>query len=145
LIPASKVVRPRFEWSVLIIYVWLLSVTLFMLFQFVFPVGSVTATKAIAPMIELKKDQNKYEVAFNLIPDSNTNGRVMNLSLPQMVFDRLIRYDVCCAIQAYYVCRAVTRNLGVDCFLNKDKMAVINILHPDMVGARCTLLWNERI
>ncbi len=140
-------IREPFSWSIFIGFAWLAVVTLFIIIHTLFaspPIASLT-DRAIVPLIEMKKESNKYELAFNLVPDEGTKGKLLTVMLPQMIFENVIRYDVCCYQSNYYLCRAITRNLGVDAYLTKDKTAVIQVIHPDMTGARCTIMWNEKL
>lgn len=95
------------------------------------------------PIFSERKDQSKWRVPFTLVPDAESNGRIMTLRITQLNFSQVLRYDVCCRKGNFYVCRAVSKNLGVDCYLTSENSAVFYINHPDMVGARCTLLWSE--
>lgn len=88
-------------------------------------------------------------VLFTLIP-SDPKGKTMKLPLHNsgMNYDKLLHYDVCCYRDEFFVCRSVTRNVAVDCILERDKTntrvyALIMVKHPDMNGARCRLSWLE--
>ena len=66
---------------------------------------------------------------------------IPNLTL---TFERLIRYDVCCTLQAYFVCRSVLKNIGIEAYVTSERTAIVNIIHTDMIGAKCVLMWTER-
>lgn len=145
-------VKEPFSWVVLGGFIWLTLITIFVIVHTVFAAPTAVAVgdssivaKAIVPLIEMKKESNKFDVAFNLVPEEGTKGKLMTLALQQMTFESVIRYDVCCYQSNYYMCRSITRNLGVDAYLTKDKTAVIHVIHPDMTGARCTIMWNEKL
>ena len=126
-------------WLIVPIGIGITCFTIIIVFIIIFTSRSTTAHT-----IELKRDQNKWEIMFNLIPDdTSTGGRIMTLSLRTMVFDRLQRYDLCCFQQSIYACRSITKNVGADCYLTRDKTAVITIGHPELVGARCKIMWTE--
>jgi hypothetical protein len=123
-------------------FAWLLTLTLLHVFSTTTTTTSVVS--AIAPVIERNaRDTLKFEVPFTLQLSDN-NSRTMTLPLQNLTFERLIRYDVCCAHQAYFVCRSVLKNIGVEAYLTSEKNAVILLIHPDMVGARCVIMWTER-
>lgn len=130
------------SWTIWILIAWLLMLTLFVLFHFFF---SAPLPSSAAPIVELKKNRVKHTVQFILVPDADTGGRLMNMSLKKVVFDRLLRYDVCCFVQTYFVCRSVTRNVGVECYFAQDGTVVVEVNHPNMVGAKCHLIWTEKI
>ncbi len=138
--------RETFSCFSFAIFVWMCILTLLILYHVVFGgfSSAAAARNGLVPVIEAKKDQSRYDVPFTLVPDESSKGRVMTLTLKQMVFERLVRYDVCCFQQSYFLCRSTTKNLGVECLMTKDKTALINVIHPDMVGARCTLMWSEK-
>jgi len=88
-------------------------------------------------------------VLFTLIPTDKL-GKTMKMSLHRsgMNYEKLLHYDVCCYRGEFFVCRSVTRNVAVDCIIEKDKSsgklyALILVKHPDMNGARCRLSWLE--
>lgn len=141
----------------LIIIIWLGVLTLGVLFLFIFGTGCPTPPTppsspslfpsnsgvAITPakdtvIVPVVEKSNKNSVSFNLVDSLFTT-----VPLPDLNFDKLLRYDVCCYQQAYFICRSITKNLGVDCYLTKDKTAVVRLFHPDMTGARCTVIWSE--
>jgi hypothetical protein len=119
----------------LLIVIWLGVVTLGVLFLFIFGSGTTTVHTSLTPIVE---KANKNSVSFNLLDTLFTT-----VPIPDLNFDKLLRYDVCCFQQTYFICRSVTKNLGVDCYLTKEKTAVVRLFHPDMTGARCTILWSE--
>lgn len=120
-------------------FAWLLTLTLLHVFS-----TQTSVVSAIVPVIERNtRDTLKFEVPFTLQLSDN-NSRTMTLPLQNLTFERLIRYDVCCAHQAYFVCRSVLKNIGVEAYLTSEKNAVILLIHPDMVGARCVIMWTER-
>jgi len=98
---------------------------------------------APAPVFAEQKDQSKWHVPFNLVPDEESNGRLMTLRVPHMTFSKLLKYDICCKKGPIYVCRAVSKNVGVEGYFTSDGNAVLHINHPDMVGAQCKLMWIE--
>lgn len=120
----------------LIMLVWLGVLTVAVLFLFIF--GSGTASQQQSVITPIVEKSNKNSVSFNLLDTIFTT-----VALPDLNFDKLLRYDVCCYQQSYFICRSVTKNLGVDCYLTKDKTAVVRLFHPDMTGARCTIIWSE--
>lgn len=140
--------RDTFSCFSLSVFVWLCLLTLFIVYHLVFAAATSTsrgaAAAALVPVIEAKKDHTRWDVPFTIVPDEGSSGRLMTLPLKQLVFDRLVRYDVCCFQQSYFVCRAATKNIGVECLIAKDRGALINVVHPDMVGARCVLMWSEK-
>lgn len=125
-------------------FAWLLTLTLLHAFSSSGSGGS-SGISAIAPVIERNaRDTLKFEVPFTLQPENNNNSRIMTIPLQSLTFERLIRYDVCCTHQAYFVCRSVLKNIGVEAYLTSEKNAVVVVIHPDMVGARCVIMWTER-
>ena len=126
-------------------FAWLLTLTMLHIFSGTIP-SSSSSSNSIVPIIEKNsRDTLKFEIPFTLQADANSNGRIMTLPVTNLTFERLIRYDVCCTHQAYFVCRSVLKNVGVDAYLTSEKNVVIIIIHPDMVGARCVVMWTERI
>ena len=121
-------------------FFWLVLLTVVLVIHFAQRPGH----SRLAPVLEVKKESSKWHVPFNLVPDNGTNGRIMTLDVRQMNFKQLLRYDVCCQQESYYVCRTVSKNLGIECYLTRENKAVVHINHPDMVGARCTLMWIEK-
>lgn len=141
--------RDTFSCFSLGIFVWLSMLTLFIVYHLLYAAPAAASSllaraDALVPVIEAKKDHTRWDVPFTLVPDEGSLGRLMTLPLKQLVFDRLVRYDVCCFQQIYFSCRSATKNLGVECLIAKDRGALINVLHPDMVGARCVLMWSEK-
>jgi hypothetical protein len=127
-------------------FVWLLTLTLLHAFSNNSGGGGSGGVSAIAPVIERNaRDTLKFEVPFTLQPENNNNSRIMTIPLQSLTFERLIRYDVCCTHQAYFVCRSALKNIGVEAYLTSEKNAVIVVIHPDMVGARCVIMWTEKI
>lgn len=125
-------------------FAWLLTLTLLHAFSSNGS-GGGGSSSAIVPVIERNtRDTLKFEVPFTLQPENNNNSRIMTIPLQSLTFERLIRYDVCCTHQAYFVCRSVLKNIGVEAYLTSEKNAVIVVIHPDMVGARCVIMWTER-
>lgn len=134
-----------FPFGKVLLVTWLALISVIVVWHFVYCSLGTVVSSPMVPVIETKKDQIKREVNFNLVPSKEVgSGRIMNLSLPDIEFERVLRYDVCCFQKAYFACRSITKNLGVDCYLTNEKMAVIQVFHPDMVGARCTLMWTEK-
>lgn len=117
--------------------VWLVGLSTYLLFA-----SAASDTHVPPPILAEKKVPAKWHIPFNLVPDNG--GRIMTLKVPSMNFERLLRYDVCCRKGPYYVCRAVSKNVGIECYLTKDREAVVYIGHSDMVGAACTLMWTEQ-
>lgn len=125
-------------------FAWLSTLTLVHVFST--PPSQTSVVSAIVPVIERNtRDTLKFEVPFTLQPENNNNSRIMTIPLQSLTFERLIRYDVCCTHQAYFVCRSVLKNIGVEAYLTSEKNAVIVVIHPDMVGARCVIMWTEKI
>ena len=108
-------------------------------------ISSGRADIVAPPILEPKKPPTKWHIPFNLVPDNNvgSSGRIMSLKVPHLNFDRILRYDVCCRKGPYYVCRAVSKNVGIECYITNENVAVIHIGHPEMIGAACTLMWSE--
>lgn len=95
----------------------------------------------------LRRRNNNNVVAFNLIPtDGAAKTMKLSLSGSGMNFDRLMHYDVCCYQALVFVCRGVTKNMAVDCVIEREVdhiYALVLVNHVDMVGARCKLIWTE--
>lgn len=95
-----------------------------------------------------RRDGGGGVVAFNLIPTDKA-AKTMKLSLrgTGIAFERLVHYDVCCYQARVFVCRGVTKNMAVDCVIERDEgsavYALVLVNHVDMVGARCKLIWTE--
>jgi len=126
-----------------LVWGWLFTLTVFVLFHLAWSATSLPPP--VAPIVELKKNRVKHTIQFIIVPDPDTGGRLMNISVKKTVFDRLLRYDVCCFVQSYFVCRSVTRNVGVECFFESSGNVLVQVNHPNMVGARCHLIWTENI
>jgi hypothetical protein len=122
----------------LLIIIWLAVITMAVLFLFIFGSGTSALPPPPLPITPIVEKSNKNSVSFNLL-----DTLVTTVSLPDLNFDKLLRYDVCCYQQTYFICRSITKNLGVDCYLTKEKTAVVRLFHPDMTGARCTIVWSE--
>jgi len=123
-----------------VVILWLVGISVYLVVASIQQQQNNTPVVA-PPLLETKKLPTKWHIPFNLVPDNN--GRIMILKVPTMNFERVLRYDVCCHKGPYYVCRAVSKNVGVECYLTKDREAVVYISHPEMVGATCTLMWTE--
>lgn len=121
-----------------ILLIWIIALTVAMLVMLRKP-----AIVIPPPVFAEKKDPSKWHIPFNLVPDNESNGRLMTLSVPQLTFSKLLKYDVCCKKGPLYACRAVSKNVGVEGYISEDGKATMHINHPDMVGARCTLMWIE--
>jgi hypothetical protein len=86
-----------------------------------------------------------HHVAFTLVPAPDSAGKWMKLPpQPELRFERLLHYDVCCFVQAYFLCRSATKNLAVEAYVTDAQEVVVHVVHPDMVGARCRFAWAER-
>jgi len=130
--------------SNMLLYFALAWMTLITVFLVIHTLRGGGVSQPLTPVLEVKKEPSKWHVPFNLVPDNGTNGRLMTMDVRQMNFAQLLRYDVCCQQGHYYVCRTVSKNLGIECYLTSESKAVMHINHPDMVGARCTLMWIEK-
>ena len=110
--------------------------------------GGGGGASPIIPVIEKNggnSDYMKFTHPFTLQPDANTNEKIQTLTNLDILFDQVILYDVCCMHQVYFVCRTSNvKNIGVDAYLTSNKSAMVMIIHPDMVGARCVLMWTQR-
>jgi hypothetical protein len=125
-----------------LLLLWVMGLTFLVVFYW--PHAIPTPSLIAGPVLEIRKEPSKWHIPFNLIPDNGTNGRIMTMDVAQLNFDMLLRYDVCCKKSHYYVCRTVSKNLGIEGYLTHDNKAVLHINHPDMVGAQCTLMWIEQ-
>jgi len=86
-----------------------------------------------------------HHVSFTLVPAPDSAGKWMKLAAqPELRFERLLHYDVCCFVQAFFVCRSATKNLAVEAYVSETQEVVVHVVHPDMVGARCRFTWVER-
>lgn len=123
---------------------WLCLLTILFLVHWILLSAPTSANVSVAPpILEVKRDQSKWHLPFNLTPDEHSNGRIVTLPVPRLNFDKLLRYDVCCRSGQYFVCRAISKNLGMDAYVTKDKKAVMQVPHPDMIGAQCVFMWVE--
>jgi hypothetical protein len=127
-----------------IMFIWCVVLSVLCIVLFGRTSGSVSAPLALpAPIFEKQKDQSKWHVPFNLVPDENSNGRIMTLKVSQMNYRKLLKYDICCKKGPIYACRAVSKNVGVEGYFTSEGKAIIHINHPDMIGSQCTLMWIE--
>lgn len=129
------------KWRILnyVIIVWLVFLTMYI---FIVQRPS-SSTPLLPPVLAQVKTPSKWHIPFNLVPDADSNGRVMTLTVPSCNFSKLLRYDVCCYTGPYYACRAVSKTVGIEGYFTQDGKAVMHISHPNMVGARCSLMWIE--
>ena len=111
------------------------------------PPAAGTATK-IQPILESSSIKRHFKFPFTLQPDDGSNGRIQTLQIVAEHFtvENVLTYDVCCANVSFFVCRtsAGIKNIGVDAYLSGERSLIVNIIHPDMVGAKCNLLWINR-
>ncbi|MBX9636409.1 MAG: hypothetical protein K2Q45_02520 [Nitrosomonas sp.] len=126
------------------ILVWLIILTCLHVFAATAAPPNGAPAAAVAPVLDVARNTAKYEVPFVLQPDANSNNRIMTLTNLALSFERIIRYDVCCTLQAYFVCRSVMKNIGIEAYVTTDKTAVVTIIHNDMIGAKCMFMWTER-
>ena len=136
--PPSKKVRTTnqlLKWLPIINTVWLIVLTILVIIQ----ANKTTLSQNQAPPLILKS-QGILSIPFNLIP--NVDGRILKLPLGDL--KSITNYDVCCKIKQYYVCRAVTKNIGVDAVVQIQQdgsfTADILLIHPDMTGAACKFI-----
>lgn len=100
----------------------------------------------LVPVLDSEKNYIRFTHPFTLQPDANTNDKIQVLTNLQLTLENVIVYDVCCMHQVYFVCRTSNvKNVGVDAYLTSNKSAMVLIIHPDMVGARCVLRWTEKV
>jgi len=132
---------------------WMLGLVVFWLLVLTVMVGiggqAVPVPAQPAPAL-----QYQYVIPFNLVPTGLVNGSgsgsragatsIMTLSLPTLEYDAVLHYNICCRQDSAFFCRgiSVTKTIGVDGYLTAQKSAVIMIRHPDMVGARCQMMWG---
>lgn len=80
---------------------------------------------------------------FNLVPDVGGTGMSISLKIYQIEFARLQHYDVCCFRNEEFICRSISKTLGVDAYIaNSGQIALIQNIHPEMVGSSCRLTWS---
>lgn len=139
-------------WSVILLLVaWSFALTVFVLY---IKVSYTTAVAAPPPPPVIIQASNKrlnaptkFIHTFNLVASSAQNEGLLwvNLSVPNLNYDRIVRYDICCHNhqKRAFACRSVTRNLGVDGYVLAPSTVMIQILHPDMVGSSCAFIWAE--
>lgn len=108
--------------------------------------------KRIQRRFENDKSNTTMSYPFNLV--GGLMGEIIRMpqkgSLP-LEFDKLKHYYVCChtADRLYFVCHSVTRNIGIDCVIRKEKTtkdiyAAIIVQHRDMFGSMCVLHWSYK-
>lgn len=99
---------------------------------------------------DLSRDPSHFKFPFTLQPDENTNGRLQTIQITSpdnFTVDQILSYDVCCMQASFYVCRNLPgiKNIGVDAYFDViNKRLVVQVIHADMVGAKCNLLWNVK-
>ena len=102
--------------------------------------------------LQEKENKTMHTYPFNLV--DGMMGEVIRLpakgSLP-IEFNKLAHYYVCCHTRdrSYFVCHSVTRNIGIDCVIRREKTsrdiyAAILVQHPDMFGSTCVLNWEYK-
>lgn len=80
---------------------------------------------------------------FNLVPDASSTSMTLSLKIYEMEFARLQHYDVCCFRNEEFICRSISKTLGVDAYIaSSGQSAIIQNIHPEMVGSSCRLTWS---
>jgi hypothetical protein len=109
----------------------------------------VALTSDTTPVVvEQKRENAPLELLFTLYPPENDSKKGMFVSIPseqRRPLNQMKRYEVCCVTRDAdnFVCRSVSKTLGVDCVIQKHR-AVVSVQHAIMVGARCALrIWYK--
>lgn len=102
------------------------------------PLSTIESTTEDQSREESEEKTNR--IAFNLVPDKESNEKWVLLSLKSSDIDTssINRMWVCCTKHDIYSCD------GYDVLFYMDKKeAKISIRHPDKIGATCRLYWSR--
>ncbi len=127
---------------VLILSVWALANT----FSIFLTHHAATGSNNMIIAAKKSNGNNKWVYPFNLIENNKEQQpHWMSLKIPTLSFERILRYDICCRHNNNFFCRSsISRNMGIDGYVQHDGTVMIQIIHPDMLGASCNFIWAER-
>jgi hypothetical protein len=117
------------SWTVPILFAWLTLLTVGVIIWWAFFYSSSSVPQIV---FDPKKEHHKWQHPFVL------ETEIMNLSVPNMRFEKLLRYDVCCATKDVHVCRN-----GVECIITRERNVIVKVTRAEMLLARCVFLWAE--
>lgn len=140
LIPTRKQ-QPRYLiFGFVVLAMWMFFLTMYIMFH------SVASSSPLPPpiIVASKKFNSNSKWIFPFTLFTADQSMWMTMTVSNLHFDRILRYDVCCKQNAVYACRSVSKNMGVDGFVVSPNILKIQILHPDMSGAACKFIWAER-
>lgn len=91
------------------------------------------------------------EMSFNLVPNNTDRRRGQSLVLStrqyHIDYETLLFYTVCCHTQTQFFCSgsSTTESVGISALLlSEEQSLTVSVLHPDVIGARCRLVWRNR-
>jgi hypothetical protein len=90
------------------------------------------------------RSQGSSSIHFLLVPSPSEEQSLAGwMRIPlQIDISQVADFSVCCRIENQLVCGKQRKDLGVSAYLTADPAALIQIVHPRMVGASCRLTWR---
>lgn len=105
-------------------------------------IWATLGSSAPPPVLPPEEQQQMLRIPFTLVPDPESAGKWMDVSLRLMDASLVpSHYEICCSIHgSTFVCRSATKSLAIEAYiLLATRVARVQIMHPDMVGSLCSL------
>lgn len=136
--------RSRLPWTTIVTWLnFLLIIVVLISFTIYWATAPKAHARHITPiMMSGESAQKLNSVSFVMKPDKDSGGKYMTLPVDVDLKD-MIHFEVCCAVQNFFFCNVATKNLGVSAYVTNTKTAVVQIIHDDMLGAECKLMWSQ--
>jgi len=113
------------------------------------PPQTAAVLGAITPILERDESRHaRFKFSFTLQPDEGSSRlQTLQITNPDdFNLEQVLVYEVCCFHTGLFVCRTMAgvKNIGIDAYFSGAKSLIVHIVHPEMVGAKCNLLWTRK-